>query len=206
MMLTSRSVLSSIAIAVCLAAAVFAAAREEFHVGAADSYAAHQASENVVAGAKVLSDPDDIAAAFGKKISFRQYGITPVLIVLQNNRKGAVDLRSIEVSLVAEDGRHVSALRPNEIAYRAGGKPPKGNDIPSPIPLPRHKSNITSSEITAHAFSADMLAPGDTASGFFYFSATPEPGDKIYINGLQDARTGHDIMYHEFDLMGLAAK
>jgi len=50
------------------------------------------------------------------------------------------------------------------------------------------------------AFAAKMLPPGDSASGFFYFEARPEVGDKIYLNGLRDARSGEEILYFEFPL------
>jgi hypothetical protein len=43
-----------------------------------------------------------------------------------------------------------------------------------------------------------MIAPGDSASGFFYFKGKPEKGDKIYINGLQEMPSGHDITFFEF--------
>ena len=40
----------------------------------------------------------------------------------------------------------------------------------------------------------------DSANGFFYFEARSEPGDKLYVNGMRDARSGQDILYFEFPL------
>jgi hypothetical protein len=51
------------------------------------------------------------------------------------------------------------------------------------------------------AFAAKMLAPGDSASGFVYFEAHPEAGDKLYVNGLRDARTQQELLYFEFGLV-----
>jgi hypothetical protein len=45
-----------------------------------------------------------------------------------------------------------------------------------------------------------MLPPGDSASGFFYFEAKSEAGDKLYLNGVRDARSGQELLYFEFPL------
>ena len=54
--------------------------------------------------------------------------------------------------------------------------------------------------ISTRAFSAKMLAPGDSASGFVYFEAKTEAGDKLYLDGMKDARSGQDLLYFEFPL------
>ena len=42
---------------------------------------------------------------FGKKADLVRYGILPVLLVVQNDRKQSLDLQDIEVHLEASDGR-----------------------------------------------------------------------------------------------------
>lgn len=196
-MLTPRSVLSSISIALA-SACLLLAADKSFHAGPASSYA-HQASDNVVAGAQVYDKPELVEEAFGKKVDFTRYGLVPVLVVIENNRKQTVDLRSIEINLVASDGRHAAAVKPEDIQLMGShGQHPQ--QVPLPVPIPKRKGAITRPEIVNRAFSADMLAPGDTASGFFYFNAKIESGDKLYISGLQEAPSGRDIMYFEFPL------
>ena len=49
---------------------------------------------------------------FGKKADLVRYGILPVLLVIENQRKEALDLQNIEVQLETSDGRHVIALDP----------------------------------------------------------------------------------------------
>jgi hypothetical protein len=66
--------------------------------------------------------------------------------------------------------------------------------------LPKRKNPLAAPEITDRAFGAKVIAPGDSASGFFYFEAKPESGDKLYVNGLRDARSGQDLLYFEFTL------
>ncbi|MBV8832407.1 MAG: hypothetical protein JO108_24665 [Acidobacteriaceae bacterium] len=81
-----------------------------------------------------------------------------------------------------------------------GSKARRPNTIPTPVPLPKKKNPLSSPEIVTRAFAAKMLPPGDSASGFFYFEAKPEKGDKLYLNGMREARTGQEMLYFEFPL------
>lgn len=176
------------------------AADKTFQAAAAAAYA-HQESESVTVGARPYTDQDEVATAFGKKIDFARYGVVPILIVIENKRPKALDLRELEVSLVATDGRHVKAVPPEELPSLANlGKHPSPVGVASPIPLPKKKNPLTSAEITVRAFGAKMLPPGDSASGFLYFEARAESGDKLYLNGLRDARSGQELLYFEFPL------
>ena len=171
-----------------------------FKIGQASEYA-NQQSENVVVGAKPFSSEDLITQAFGKKIDFSRYGILPVLLVIENKRDKALDLQSLEVSLVATDGRHATAVAPEDLPSLAvAGHRPSQNPVHSPVPLPKKKNPLSASEISTRAFAAKMLPPGDSASGFVYFEARPESGDKIYLNGMKDARSAHELLYFEFPL------
>jgi hypothetical protein len=161
---------------------------------------AHQAVQQVNIGAKAYNNRDLTAEAFGKA-DLLKYGVLPVLIVIENKRDTSLDLQNLQVSLVGADNRHVEAIGPDEIFYLgADGKRNPQRKLPLPVPLPRKKNPLNSLEIVSRAFSAKMLAPGDTASGFFYFEARSEAGDSIYLNGLRDARSGKEIMYFEFEL------
>jgi hypothetical protein len=71
---------------------------------------------------------------------------------------------------------------------------------PVPNPLPKKKNPLNAPQIVERAFAAKMLPPGDSASGFFYFDARPETGDKLYLNGLRDTPSGQEILYFEFGL------
>jgi hypothetical protein len=169
-----------------------------FQAGRASEYA-HQVSEQITVGAKSYDNEELVAEAFGKKTDLLKYGVVPVLVVIENNRSKALDLRNLEVSLVAADGRHVGPVSPEDIPY-LGRKAKRPNTVPVPVPLPKKKNPLNAPEIVTRAFSAKMLPPGDSASGFFYFEARPEPGDKLYLNGLRDARSGEEILYFEFSL------
>jgi hypothetical protein len=192
----TRYVLLSIA----LVAAAAATTDKAFHVGKADEYS-HQSGENVIIGAKPYDTEDLVTEAFGKKVDLLHYGVLPVLVVIENKRDRTIDLRNIEVNLVGADGRHVNSVPPEEIPHLgARSGPPRAPTTGSPIPLPRKKNKLDGPEIVARAFAAKMLPPGDSASGFFYFEAKSEPGDKLYLNGLRDTPAGHDILYFEFEM------
>lgn len=192
----ARFVIPSIAFAAALSALAAFAADKRFRAEPASAYA-HQMSDQVTIGAKPYNTQDLTSEAFGKKADLLKYGVLPVLVVVENKRGNALDLRNAEISLVGADGRHVTAISPEDVPYMAtNGKHPGMPRVQ--IPLPKKKNPLNAPEIVTRAFSAKMLPPGDSASGFFYFEARSEPGDKLYINGLRDARSGQEILYFEF--------
>ena len=192
-----RFVISSITSGI-LAVMTAAGSEKQFKAGPAGSYA-HQTADEVTIGAKPYDKQDLTEDAFGKKTDLLRYGVLPVLVVIENKSKQALDLRELEVNLVARDGRHATAISPEDVEYV--GHPTKRPEIKqTPLPMPKKKSHLNSPEIVTRAFAAKMIPPGDSASGFFYFEAQPERGDKIYINGLREARTGQEMLYFEFPL------
>ncbi len=191
--------ISSIALGFALVGLSVGASDNAFRPGAASAYA-HQSTQQVTVGAKPYDSEDLTAEAFGKKADLLRYGVLPVLVVIENKRAKSLDLSDLEVNLVAADGRHATAVNPEDIPF-LGQKTKHPHLGPRmPVPLPSKKNPLNAPEIGERAFSAKMLPPGDSASGFFYFEAKSEEGDKIYLNGLRDARTGEEILYFEFPL------
>ncbi len=194
----TRFVISSITLAAGLAVFASNGHDKEFRARGAGDYA-HQSSDQVTIGAKPYDSEELTAEAFGKKTNLLRYGVLPVLVVIENKREKALDLRELEVNLVAADGRHVSAVNPEDIPF-LGATAKRPSQVPLPVPLPKKKNPLNAPEIVTRAFAAKILPPGDSASGFFYFEARREAGDKIYLNGLRDARSGQEILYFEFSL------
>ncbi len=179
-------------------AALLLGADKQFQAGTASSYS-HQTANQVTVGAKSYDKPELTEEAFGKKTDFLKYGVLPVLVVIENKGRNALDLQYLEVNLVASDGRHAAAVSPDELFHV--GRPTKRPGIkPLPIPTSRKKNPLETPEIAVRAFIAKMLPPGDSTSGFFYFEAKPEAGDKIYLNGIRDARSKQEMLYFEFPL------
>lgn len=195
----TRFVILSIALAIaCSGTFATAGEKTSFHANAAGTYA-HQVSDSVTIGAKPFGSEDLTAQAFGKKTDLLKYGVLPVLVVIENKRQKTLDLRNLEVNLVGADGRHVSAVAPENLQY-LGKRSVKTSVTPVQVRLPKKKNPLLSPELVTRAFAAKMLPPGDSASGFFYFEATPETGDKLYINGLHDTPNGQEITYFEFPI------
>ena len=175
---------------------------DAFRAGPASAYP-HQSSEQVTVGAKVFGKSDDIAGVFGKKADLLKYGVLPVLVVIENKRQKTLDLQSLQVTLVAADGRHVVSVDPGDVmSLGAQGKSGGASQqIPLPVPIhPKKKNPLNTPEIADRAFAARMLPAGETASGFYYFEAKPENGDKVYLSGMKEMPSGHEILYFEFPL------
>lgn len=197
----TRFLFSSIALLTLVLWAAPGSDEKQFQAGKATEYV-NQTSEQVTVGAKAFDNADLVADAFGKKVDLLKYGILPVLVVIENKRDRAIELRDLEVSLVASDGRHVKAVSPDEIPAIAkdGHRKPKQPGVGVPIPLPSKKNPLGGPEILQRAFLARMLPAGDSTSGFFYFEAEAETGDSIYLSGMRDARSEKELLYFEFPL------
>jgi hypothetical protein len=191
-------VISSITFATGLVLLAGGVQKQPFHAGPASEYA-HQTAFGVTIGAKPFDTVDLTAKAFGKKTPLLKYGVLPVLVVVENKGKQALDLRALKINLVGSDGAHVASVNPEDVQYlRKGGRRTTVN--PLPVPLPSRKNPLSAPQIMTRAFTAEFVAPGDSVSGFFYFEARLEPGDHIYLDGMAQARSGKELMYFEFPL------
>lgn len=174
---------------------------KKFSPGTASSYSTKQTNDNVTVAA-VVYDTDELAhSAFGKLNPY-QYGVLPVLVIIQNDTDKAVRLDHLQVEYVGLDGSHVEPTPVDDIRY-LGSSPqrPKPN-MGSPIPpaVFKKKNPLNAQEITERAFLARMLPPHESASGFFYFQAKQRPGSRLYLAGLTEAGTGKGFMYFEIGL------
>ena len=193
----TRAVISSIALPLVFAWMLAAGPKTHFQASSAQTYA-HQKAGAVTVGAQVFDKPEMVEEAFGKKTDLLRYGVLPVLVVIDNKGQTPLDLSKLEVNLVASDGRHANPVSPNDL-YALAKRKPKTSVTPyPPIPLPSKKNPLDTPELQERAFAARVIAPNDSASGFFYFEARAEPDDKLYLNGIRDARSGQELLYFEF--------
>jgi hypothetical protein len=195
---TLRFVILSIALAASGLVVIEGAEKQQFRAASAESYA-HQSADQVTIGAKPYDTEELTEEAFGKKVDMLRRGVLPVLVVIENKGKDSLDLRQLEVSLVASDGRHAPAVGPEDL-YHIGRSAQPREVTQLPVPLPKKKNRLDSPEIAARAFVAKMLPPGDSASGFFYFDAKSERGDRLYVNGVRQAKSGKELLYFEFPM------
>jgi hypothetical protein len=169
-----------------------------FRPGAPDQYA-HQANDGVTIGARRFDTMDATKPVFGKKADLNRYGVLPVLLVIQNDRKQSLDLQNLEVKLEAADSHSIIPLTASEVPFIAVpvNQPTMGPK--SPLSR-RHKNPLNVPEITTLAFAAKMLPAGDKASGFFYFRAASEPGMRLYVSGVYERPSGKELLYFEIPL------
>ena len=169
-----------------------------FRPGAPDQYA-HQANDGVTIGARRFDTMDATKPVFGKKADLNRYGVLPVLLVIQNDRKQSLDLQNLEVKLEAADSHSIIPLTASEVPFIAVpvNQPTMGPK--SPLSR-RHKNPLNVPEITPLAFAAKMLPAGDKASGFFYFRAASEPGMRLYVSGVYERPSGKELLYFEIPL------
>src|ERR1700728_4834511 len=74
----------------------------------ASAYAAKQTNDHVTV-AVVAYDTEELAhTAFGK-LNPNQYGVLPILVIIQNDTDQALKLDHLDVDYTSFDGRHIEA-------------------------------------------------------------------------------------------------
>jgi len=184
-----------------ITAAFAADNRPPFRPAPAASYASHQTNAQITVGVDAYASGDKLKAAFGK-LDPNDHGVLPVLVVIQNDSSKALRLDRLRAGYTGSGGNRVEATPAQEVRYLRGPDRPKM--IPGPtgqIKIGKGKKNpLAAWEIEGRAFTAKMLAPGQTASGFFYFQTAWQRGSTIYLNGLAEAATGKELLYFEIPL------
>jgi hypothetical protein len=172
---------------------------DKFAPGPVSSYRAKQTNDKVTVAAAPYDTEELAHQAFGK-LDPNQYGVLPVLVIIQNDTDQALKLDRVEAEYTGADGRHVEATPAADVQTLGGADRPSMRP-PTSIPLPKkRKSPLNTWEIEGHGFAAKMIPPHESASGFFYFQTSYLPGAKLYLTGLKEASTGKDILYFEFPL------
>jgi len=203
MSLVAKSLTLSLSIAALLAADKNAR-KDGFRVNPASSYAARQTNEKVTIAVELFDTPEKVRSAFGK-VNPNEYGVLPVLLVMQNDSPKALDLHHMRVEYIAPDRQRIDATPASDVRYLRGvERPPAPGGEPRtrfPIPAARGKRNpLDTWEIDGRAFAARMLPPGESAYGFFYFQVRHRPEAKIYITGVREAGTQRELWYFEIPL------
>lgn len=173
----------------------------KFEIAPAASYPSRQTSEKVTIGASVYDSAEKAKAAFGKLNPY-QYGIAPVLVVIQNDSGQTIRVDRMRVDYVSPDGGHIDATPASEVRYLKGPTNPRmvSNPIPTAPRLGRNKNPLDAWEIEGRAFSAKVIPPGESAGGFFYFQTGHLVNSRLYLTGIADAGSGRELLYFEFPL------
>src|SRR4051812_21207020 len=97
--------------------AVFAADKETpFKAAPAASYASHQSNAQVTIGVDAYVTNDKVKVAFGKREP-SQFGLLPVLVVIQNDSKEAIRLGRLKVEYIGPNHDRVEATPAKDVKY-----------------------------------------------------------------------------------------
>ena len=194
-------VFKRLALLLSIAAASAADKDAPFKAAPAASYASHQTNDKITIGVDPYNGGDKVKAAFGKLDPY-QHGVLPVLVVIQNDGDKAIRLDKLRAEYVGPNRDRVEATPAHDVKYLQG--PDRPNAIPGPTGkvkvLKPKKNPLDTWEIEGRSLAAQMLPPGQSASGFVYFQTGLQHNATIYLSGLTEAGTGKEILYFELGL------
>src|ERR1039458_3158384 len=190
-------------LALLLSISVAAAADKEtpFKAAPAVSYASHQSNAQITIGVDPYVTLDKVQLAFGK-LNPGQFGVLPVLVVIQNDSDKAIRLDRLKVQYIGPSHERIEATPAKDVRYLRPPQRPSAIDGPAGrVKVLKTKKNpLDEWEIEGRALAAQMLPPGQSASGFLYFQTGLQHGATVYLNGLYEAGTGKEIFYFELPL------
>ena len=191
-------VFKRLALLLSISAAFGADKETPFQAAPAASYASHQSNAQITIGVDPYVTAEKVKIAFGK-LDPAAYGVLPVLIVIQNDSNKAIKVDRIKAEYVGSNRERVDATPARDVRFLDPPKRPGVVNGPAGLSkvLKPKKNPLAEWEIEGRAFTAKMLPPGQSASGFLYFQADLLPGATIYLSGITEAATGNEILYFE---------
>ena len=188
-------VFKRLALFMSITAALAADKEQAFQAPTAANTAHHQTVSQVTIGAETYAAGDKVRAAFGRLVPY-DYGVLPVLAVIQNDSHETIRLDQMKAEYVGPNSR-VTATPPGDVQFaRAPHRPDLGAGPKMPIPI-KKKNPLGAWEIQGRALNAQMVVAGQSASGFLYFQTQVQNGATIYLTGLTEARSGKELFYFE---------
>jgi len=188
-----------VALIVLLSIAVATAAdKARFAPKPASSYPGHQTISNITIAAVPFTSEEQAKSAFDKKNPYK-YGILPILVVIKNDTGKALRL-NLETELVDVQNHRLESMPPSDVVLFDGAANKNWSAIPKPLPIPlpsHNKGPLDTWEIEGRAFTAKLIPPDESASGFVYFNSALRPESYLYVNGIADAASGKEYFSFE---------
>lgn len=171
---------------------------QPFRPAPAPAWPSHQGIGEVTFATVRYESDADTRPVFGK-VNLNEYGVLPVLLIIDNKSNQGLLLDLMKVQFMAPGGIRLDPTAPKDLPYLIGPKRPNsGPSYPSPIPFKKKKLNpLAEVAIDSRAWGAKNLLPGESAHGFFYFQTEWRRNSYIYINGIREARTLKDVFFAE---------
>jgi hypothetical protein len=185
------------------------AADEMFKPQTADRYPSKQSQAGVTVAVRAYHTPDRQEAAFGKADPWK-YGVLPVLVVITNEGEAPISLQNLQARFVQGRSEGLEPTSGDDLQYfnPKGAQPrEKPKYIPNIPGMNRPKAKkgpLAKPEIVDRQFKAPIVAPRESASGFFYYfvgtERDPLEGSTIYLSGLKNMQTNQELFYFEIPL------
>jgi hypothetical protein len=171
---------------------------QPFRPAPAPAWPSHQGIGEVTFAAVRYESDADTRPVFSK-VNLNEYGVLPVLLIIENKSNQNLLLDLMKVQFMAPGGIQLDPTPPKDLPYLVGPKRPNsGPSYPSPIPFKKKKLNpLAEIAIDSRAWGAKNLLPGESAHGFFYFQTEWRRNSYIYIKGIREARTLKDMFFAE---------
>jgi len=174
---------------------VFAAsAQAPFRPKPAGSYPSRQKVGPLVLAAVRFETDSETKPLFGG-VNPNEYGVLPVLLVLENQGEETLLLDRMRVAYQYRGGEVQPTPAQELPAVLGPRRPSMGPRVP--IPLPKKKNPLMKVEFETRAFGAKTLLKGETAHGFFYFETRPRAGAFLYVTGIREGVSGKELFYAE---------
>ena len=172
-----------------------------FRPAAAGGYPSRQVIGKLTLAAVKYESDEETRAPFGKT-NPNEFGVLPVLLVLENKGDQTLLLDRMRVAYQAPDRTNLDPTPAEDLPYLKGVKRPNtGPRYPSPIPLPRRNKNpLATPELDTRSFSARTLLPGEAAHGFFYFQTRHKRNAVLYVTGIREGVTNKEVFFAEIPL------
>jgi len=190
-----------LALILSIAAAFAADKQTPFKADPAASYPSHLTNEKITIGVDPYVMGEKVKTAFGKVDPY-QYGVLPVLVVIQNDSDISIKLDDLQAEYVGPNGDRVEMTAAKDVRYAVGPRRPSviGGPAGQMPKILGKKNPLDVWEIEGRALAAQVLPPGQSASGFLYFETGLQRGATIYIQGLTEAKSGREVPFFELAL------
>jgi hypothetical protein len=188
-------VFKRLALFMSIAAAFAADKPAPFRANPAASYTRHQTGDGVTVAVDPYDSGEKLKTAFGK-LDPNQYGILPVLVVIQNDTGKSLRLDRLKAAYTAGGGKRIDATPASEVKFAVPAQRP----TPTPLGIKSKKNPLAAWEIEGRAFAAQIVPPGQSAFGFLYFQTGMQTGSTVYLSGITEAGTGKELLYFEIPL------
>ena len=186
------------------------AADEMFKPQTADRYPAKQSQAGVTVAVRAYHEPEERQKAAFDDADPWKYGVLPVLVVITNEGEAPISLQNLQARFVQGRGEGLEPTTGDDLQYfnpkgaQPREKPKYIPNIPGVSRPKVKKGPLAKPEIVDRQFKAPVVAPGETASGFFYYfvgtDRDPLASSTIYMSGLKNMQTNQDLFYFEIPL------